>query len=91
MPEGTKEKRAQVLDPVDRVSEVIFGLLMALTFTGTLSVATAGQEDVRTMMAAALGCNLEGSLYDAVRQSARSSMGIYDSDVEYRRRDAESP
>ena len=66
MPEGTKEKRERALDPVDRASEVIFGLLMALTFTGTLSVATAGQEDVRTMMAAALGCNLAWGLADAV-------------------------
>ena len=28
-----------VLDPIDRLSEVIFGLLMALSFTGTMSVA----------------------------------------------------
>ena len=34
--------------------------------------------------------NLEGSLYDAVRQSARSAMGIYDLDLE-RRDYRESP
>jgi hypothetical protein len=51
---------------VDRASEVIFGLLMALTFTGSLSVATAAHEEVRTMMAAALGCNLAWGLADAV-------------------------
>jgi hypothetical protein len=28
-----------VLDPIDRLSEIIFGLLMALSFTGTMSVA----------------------------------------------------
>jgi len=60
------EKRAPVLDPVSRVSEVIFGLLMALSFTGTLSVATAGREEVRTMMLTALGCNLAWGLADAV-------------------------
>jgi VIT1/CCC1 family predicted Fe2+/Mn2+ transporter len=59
-------KRARVLDPVDRASEVVFGLLMALTFTGAVSVATAGREEVRTMMAAALGCNLAWGLADAV-------------------------
>jgi VIT1/CCC1 family predicted Fe2+/Mn2+ transporter len=55
-----------VLDPVDRVTEVIFGLLMAMTFTGTISVATANQEAERTMMIAALGCNLAWGLADAV-------------------------
>lgn len=54
-----------ILDPVDRASEIVFGLLMALTFTGSVSVAGGG-EDVRTMMAAALGCNLAWGLTDAV-------------------------
>jgi hypothetical protein len=30
-----EEKRARVLDPIERVSEVIFGLLMAMTFIGS--------------------------------------------------------
>jgi hypothetical protein len=66
------EKPAPVLDPIDRVSEVILGLLMALTFTGSLSVATAGREDVRTMMIAALGCNLAWGLAAAVMYLVRS-------------------
>jgi VIT1/CCC1 family predicted Fe2+/Mn2+ transporter len=57
-------KRA--LDPIDRVSEVLFGLIMVLTFTGTLSVAEAGREDVRTMLVGALGCNLAWGVIDAV-------------------------
>jgi VIT1/CCC1 family predicted Fe2+/Mn2+ transporter len=57
---------AAVLDPVDRASEVIFGLLMAMSFIGSLSVATDGREEVRTMMIAALGCNLAWGLVDAV-------------------------
>jgi VIT1/CCC1 family predicted Fe2+/Mn2+ transporter len=61
-----EEKRARVLDPLERVSEVIFGLLMAMTFIGALSVATAGHEEVRTMMITALGCNLAWGLADAV-------------------------
>jgi hypothetical protein len=61
-----EEKPARVLDPIDRVSEVIFGLLMAMTFVGSLSVATAGREEVRTMMITALGCNLAWGLADAV-------------------------
>jgi len=54
------------LDPVDRVSEVLFGLIMVLTFTGSLSVAEAGREDVRTMLVGALGCNLAWGVIDAV-------------------------
>lgn len=61
-----QERRAAVLDPIQRNSEVIFGLLMALSFTGALSVATAGREEVRTLMFTALGCNLAWGLVDAV-------------------------
>ena len=59
-------EKPSVLDPVDRASEVVFGLLMAVTFTGSISVAAAGQEEVHKMMAAALGCNLAWGLADAV-------------------------
>jgi len=54
------------LDPIDRVSEVLFGLIMVLGFTGSLSVAEAGREDVRTMLVGALGCNLAWGVIDAV-------------------------
>jgi hypothetical protein len=66
-------KPARVLDPVERVSEVVFGLLMALTFTGSVSVATAGREEIRTMMFAALGCNLAWGLADAVMYLVRNA------------------
>ena len=55
-----------MLSPVDRVSGVVFGLIMALTFTGTLSVATADRDEVRSMLIAALGCNTAWGLVDAV-------------------------
>lgn len=67
-----EQKPARVLDPIERVTEVIFGLLMAMTFTGTISVATAGQEAERTMMIAALGCNLAWGLADAVMYLLRT-------------------
>src|SRR5262245_58268202 len=57
-------KRA--LDPMDRVSEVLFGMIMVLTFTGSLGVAEAGREDVRTMLVGALGCNLAWGVIDAL-------------------------
>ena len=56
----------RVLEPLERLSEVLFGLIMALTFTTTLSVATAGREDVRTMLLGALGCNIAWGFVDGV-------------------------
>jgi hypothetical protein len=56
----------RVLDPVDRVSEVLFGLIMVLTFTGSLSVAEAGRDDVRTMLIGAFGCNVAWGIIDAM-------------------------
>src|SRR5262245_14458435 len=55
----------RILDPMDRISEVLFGLIMALTFTCTLGVATASHIEVRTMLIAALGCNLAWGIIDA--------------------------
>jgi hypothetical protein len=55
-----------VLDPIDRVSEVLFGLIMVLTFTGSLSVAEAGRDDVRAMLIGALGCNLAWGIIDGI-------------------------
>jgi hypothetical protein len=56
----------RVLEPHDRISEVLFGLIMVLTFTGSLSVAEAGREDVRTMLIGALGCNVAWGIIDGV-------------------------
>jgi VIT1/CCC1 family predicted Fe2+/Mn2+ transporter len=56
----------RILDPIERVSEMIFGLLMAMTFIGAINAASDGRQEVRTMMLAALGCNLAWGLTDAV-------------------------
>ena len=63
MPEG---KRRRVLEPTERFSEILFGLIMVLTFTGALSVATSGREDVREMIIGAIGCNLAWGIVDAI-------------------------
>ena len=55
-----------VLDPVDRLSEILFGLIMVLTFTGSLSVATAERSDVHEMLIGAIGCNIAWGLIDAI-------------------------
>jgi VIT1/CCC1 family predicted Fe2+/Mn2+ transporter len=66
MPNPKRSSDQSGLDPVERASEVVFGTLMAMSFTGTLSVATAGEQDIHTMMLAAIGCNLAWGLTDAV-------------------------
>jgi VIT family len=60
------EPARRILTPIDRVSEVLFGLIMVLTFTGSLSVAEVGREDVRTMLIGALGCNVAWGIIDAM-------------------------
>jgi VIT1/CCC1 family predicted Fe2+/Mn2+ transporter len=55
----------RILEPVERVSEILFGLIMALTVTGAVSVATADGSQIRTMLIAALGCNLAWGIIDA--------------------------
>ena len=47
--------REPLLSPVDRISELIFGLLMALSFVGAVSVAETGCEETRTLFTTALG------------------------------------
>ena len=64
--------REPVLSPVDRVSEMLFGLFMALTFVGAVSVAESGRAQIREMFVAALGCNLAWGLVDAIMYVVRA-------------------
>jgi len=66
MPDDHLKASKHVLEPNERISEVLFGLIMVLTFTGSLSVAEAGRDDVRTMLIGALGCNLAWGVIDGV-------------------------
>jgi VIT1/CCC1 family predicted Fe2+/Mn2+ transporter len=56
----------RLLEPNERISEVLFGLIMVLTFTGSLSVVEAGRDDVRAMLIGALGCNLAWGIIDGI-------------------------
>jgi hypothetical protein len=58
--------RKRVLEPDERVAEVLFGLIMVLTFTGSLSIAESGRDDVRAMLIVALGCNIAWGIIDGV-------------------------
>ena len=57
--------RDRVLNPLERFSEIVFGLIMVLSFTCAFSVAGAGREDVRAMFIGAMGCNLAWGIIDA--------------------------
>jgi hypothetical protein len=69
---SAKAVREPVLNPVDRVSEMLFGLFMALTFVGAVSVGTGGRAQIGEMFIAALGCNLAWGLVDAVMSVVRT-------------------
>lgn len=58
--------RERVLDPIERLSEILFGLIMVLSFTGSLSAASAGTGEVREVLIGAVGCNLAWGIIDAV-------------------------
>jgi hypothetical protein len=59
-------KKGAVLNPVDRTSEVLFGLIMVLTFTGAISIASDGKQEIRELLWAALGCNVAWGLVHAI-------------------------
>jgi hypothetical protein len=65
-------ERRRILDPIDRNAEILFGLFMVLSFTGSMNVATAGAEDVRSMMWAAIGCNTAWGFVDGVMYVLRN-------------------
>src|SRR6516165_7121886 len=65
MTETTTRSSFQALEPMDRISEVLFGLIMVLTCTSTISVVTADRMQIRTMLIGALGCNLAWGIIDA--------------------------
>jgi hypothetical protein len=64
-PVTAQTQRERLLDPVDRISEILFGLIMVLTFTGAISVHT-DQRDEMLLVVAAIGCNLAWGIVDGV-------------------------
>jgi hypothetical protein len=64
IPEPVVSRR--LLDPIERISEILFGLIMVLSFTCAISVAEVNRIDVREILIAAVGCNLAWGIIDAV-------------------------
>ena len=47
-----------LLNPMDRVAEILFGLIMALSFTCSIGIANRGPTEIRQLLIGAIGCNL---------------------------------
>lgn len=73
MTTASVEEREHLLDPVDRISEILFGLIMSVTIVGSLSIATAEKAEVHTVLYAALGCNVAWGLVDALMYLMRTA------------------
>jgi len=63
MEETTKSK--WLLNPMDRVAEILFGLIMALSFTCSIGIANWGPTEIRQLLVGAIGCNLAWGIVDA--------------------------
>lgn len=61
-----------LLSTLDCVCELLFGLFMALTFVGAISVVNPGNGQVREMFIGAFGCNIAWGLVDAVMYLVRT-------------------
>jgi len=59
-------KRKRLLNPTDRVSEILFGLIMALSFTCTIGIGKSGQTEIKELLIAAISCNAAWGLVDAI-------------------------
>jgi hypothetical protein len=56
----------RLLNPIDRITEILFGLVMALSFTCAVSVIESDQADVKQMLIGAIGCNIAWGVIDAI-------------------------
>ena len=64
-----------MLSPYDRASEVLFGLIMALTLTGALNVASATERETRALFVSTLACNVAWGFVDAVMYVMNAVLG----------------
>jgi hypothetical protein len=64
-PHGSSRFVHRYLDPGERLGEIIFGLIMVLTFTSTARVTLGESEDsANELLIATLGCNIAWGIID---------------------------
>ena len=66
MSEEASKPVKRFLDPMERISEVLFGFVMVLTVTCSFSIGGGGHTEVHQMLIGALGCNVAWGVIDAV-------------------------
>jgi VIT1/CCC1 family predicted Fe2+/Mn2+ transporter len=54
------------LEPAERLSEVLFGLIMVISIISTVNLMLAGGETVGELLIAAIGCNTAWGIVDGV-------------------------
>ena len=59
-------KPKPLLNKMDRVSEILFGIIMTLTFTCSIGIANAKNTEIRQLIIAAISCNIAWGLVDAI-------------------------
>jgi len=60
-----RPKLKLLLNPMDRVAEILFGLIMALSFTCSIGISARGPAEIRQLLIGAIGCNLAWGIVDA--------------------------
>ena len=80
LPRGWYRRFVERLDPGERMGELLFGLIMVLTFTLGAGIELGGDRgETRDLLIAALGCNtawgiIDGALYLIARLSERGRL-----------------
>lgn len=64
--DADKKTSKRLLDPIERISEILFGLIMVLTFTCTIGAGEAGHHEIQEMLVGALSCNIAWGFVNAV-------------------------
>ena len=64
--EEASKPTKRFLDPMERISEILFGLVMVLTITCSFSVGGGGRTEVHEMLIGTIGCNVAWGVIDAV-------------------------
>jgi VIT1/CCC1 family predicted Fe2+/Mn2+ transporter len=55
-----------LLNPMDRAAELLFGVIMAVTFTCSISVGSSHQVEMTELLIGTIGCNLAWGFVDAI-------------------------
>src|SRR5690349_12042069 len=60
------EKTKRLLSPLDRAAELLFGAILAITFTCSMSVGSSHQVEMTELLVGVIGCNLAWGFVDGI-------------------------